>query len=89
MLESLRAVQTFLDAHADKLDGVVKTGARQRLSDAIAALQGHAKTPRGKPTVENRWPWPLVRTTALAEGERRCRSHGCPRRWPICKRALS
>jgi hypothetical protein len=42
MLESLRAVQTFLNAHADKLDGVVKTGARQRLSDAIAALSGHA-----------------------------------------------
>jgi hypothetical protein len=42
MLESLRSVQTFLNAHADKLDGVVKTGARQRLSDAIAALEGHA-----------------------------------------------
>jgi hypothetical protein len=47
MLESLRAVEIFLNAHADKLDGVVKTGARQRLADAIAALEGHASGQTG------------------------------------------
>jgi hypothetical protein len=47
MLESLRSVETFLDAHADKLAGVVKTGARQKLTDAIAALDAHASDQSG------------------------------------------
>ena len=42
MLESLRSVEQFLDANADKLGDVVKTGARQRLTDAITALETHA-----------------------------------------------
>src|SRR5262249_34081965 len=33
--------------HADKLDGVVKTGARQRLAGAIATLEGHASGQTG------------------------------------------
>jgi hypothetical protein len=42
MLESLRSVEQFLDTNADKLAGVVNTGARQRLTDAIAGLSSHA-----------------------------------------------
>jgi hypothetical protein len=42
MLDSLRAPVTFLDAHADKLGGVAKTGARQKLTDAISVLAFHA-----------------------------------------------
>src|SRR5437879_5666935 len=40
MLQSLRAVQGFLEQHADQLTGVVQTGARKRLDDAILALEG-------------------------------------------------
>ena len=47
MLESLRSVETFLDAHADKLGDVVKTGARQKLTEAIAALDVHASDQTG------------------------------------------
>jgi hypothetical protein len=47
MLETLRSVENFLDAHADKLAGVVKTGARQKLTDAIAALDLHASDQTG------------------------------------------
>jgi hypothetical protein len=47
MLQSLRAVQAFLDTNADTLSAVVKTGARQQLADAIAALSGHVSDQSG------------------------------------------
>ena len=47
MLESLRSVSTFLDAHADQLGDVVKTGARQKLTEAIAVLDLHASDQTG------------------------------------------
>jgi hypothetical protein len=40
-LQSLRNVAAFLDKHADKLEGVVQTGVRQRLDDAIVDLQAY------------------------------------------------
>jgi hypothetical protein len=39
---SLQAAQEFLDRHPEKLDGVLKTGARQRLDEIIAVAEGHA-----------------------------------------------
>jgi hypothetical protein len=47
VLQSLRAVQIFLDDNADKLAAVVKTGARQKLDDLVAELSGHASTQSG------------------------------------------
>lgn len=47
VLESLRAVQSFLDANATKLAGVVNTGARQKLDDAIAELSTHTAEQSG------------------------------------------
>ena len=47
MLETLRAVQQFLDDNSAKLTVVVNTGARQRLTDAIAALSGHTTDQQG------------------------------------------
>jgi hypothetical protein len=47
VLESLRAVQTFLNDNGDKLAGVVKTGARQQLDDAIVELTTHATEQQG------------------------------------------
>jgi hypothetical protein len=47
MLESLRSVETFLAAHTDMLGDVVKTGARQKLTEAIAALDLHASDQTG------------------------------------------
>jgi hypothetical protein len=47
MLDSLRAAATFLDASADKLGDVGKTGARQRLTDAISVLAFHASDETG------------------------------------------
>jgi hypothetical protein len=47
MLQSLRNVEAFLDQHADVLDGVVKSGARQKLADAIAALSTHVSGQSG------------------------------------------
>lgn len=47
VFQSLRAVQGFLTEHADKLAGVVQTGAKKRLEDAIAALDTHASTQTG------------------------------------------
>jgi hypothetical protein len=41
VLQSLRAVESFLDTHADKLVDVQKTGARRRLAELIAQLTGH------------------------------------------------
>ena len=46
-LQSLRNVQAFLDANADKLAGVVKTGARKQLDDAVAELSSHASEQEG------------------------------------------
>ena len=39
LLQSLRAVEEFLDANAVRLDGVVKSGTRQKLGETIAALE--------------------------------------------------
>jgi hypothetical protein len=47
VLESLQSVQTFLTDNADKLGGVVKTGARQKLDDAIVELTTHAEEQQG------------------------------------------
>src|SRR5581483_8586379 len=47
VLESLLAVQVFLTNNADKLAGVVNTGTRQKLTDAIEALSGHVSTQTG------------------------------------------
>jgi hypothetical protein len=41
VLESLQSVQPFLTDNADKLGGVVKAGARQKLDDAIVELRTH------------------------------------------------
>ena len=43
-LQSLRSVQAFLDANATALAGVVASGARKRLDDLVASLDGHADT---------------------------------------------
>lgn len=47
MLQSLRAAEAFVDDHADKLGGVVQTGAKQRLAAAIAALDDHVAMQAG------------------------------------------
>lgn len=47
MLQSLRGVETFVDHHADKLAGVVQTGAKDRLTRAIAALDDHVAMQAG------------------------------------------
>ena len=47
MLESLRSVEAFLDENADKLASVTNTGARQRLTTAIADLSTHASEQTG------------------------------------------
>ena len=39
LLQSLRAVEEFLDTHAVRLDGVVKSGTRQKLGETISALE--------------------------------------------------
>jgi hypothetical protein len=41
-LESLRAVELFLETHADRLGDVLTTGAYRRLTDTITALDAHA-----------------------------------------------
>ena len=47
MLQSLRDVAAFLDDHAAKLPDIAKTGARQKLDDAIIALDTHASNQTG------------------------------------------
>ena len=39
LLQSLRAVEEFLDVNAARLDGVVKSGTRQKLGETISALE--------------------------------------------------
>lgn len=46
-LESLRSVASFLDANADKLGDVVKSGARQKLTNSITALSLYASDQTG------------------------------------------
>lgn len=41
VLESIRAVQNFLDKHADRLGEVNKTGVRQQLDQVVTDLTGH------------------------------------------------
>lgn len=47
MLQSLRAVRSFLDTNASRLGGIGKTGASKRLDDAIAELVAHAENQSG------------------------------------------
>jgi hypothetical protein len=47
VLQSLRAVKAFLDTNAEKLAGVVTTGARKRLDQAIDELSGHTSDQTG------------------------------------------
>jgi hypothetical protein len=47
MLQSLRAVDAFLNENATTLAGVVNTGMRQRLADAIAQLSTHVSNQTG------------------------------------------
>src|SRR4030081_2173295 len=47
MLLSLRTVQEFLERNKDVLPELVKTGARQRLDEVIASLNGHASNQAG------------------------------------------
>ena len=42
VLESLRAVDSFLDENADRLGDVVTTGARRKLAEVLAELDTHA-----------------------------------------------
>jgi hypothetical protein len=46
-LRSLRAVKAFLDANADRLSDVVKTGAYEDLENAIAQLSSHVSAQSG------------------------------------------
>jgi hypothetical protein len=47
VLQSLRAVQAFLEVNADKLSTVAATGARKRLDDVITDLATHASDQTG------------------------------------------
>jgi hypothetical protein len=47
MLQSLRAVQGFLDANHDQLANVVTSGARKKLDEAIIELAGHVENQSG------------------------------------------
>lgn len=47
ILQSLRAVQAFIDANGVRLGGVVTTGARKKLDEAITQLGLHAATQTG------------------------------------------
>lgn len=51
LLQSLRAVEEFLSSNADRLDGVVNTGARQKLTETIAALDAHVVEQAGSTLV--------------------------------------
>lgn len=46
-LQSLVAVQTFLDANADSLGTVVTSGARKKLDDLVLQLSGDAAVQTG------------------------------------------
>jgi nucleotide-binding universal stress UspA family protein len=46
-LQSLRAVQGFLDQNAEKLAAIVKSGARQKLDEAVIELAGHVSMQSG------------------------------------------
>jgi hypothetical protein len=47
MLQQLRAVRAFIDENAAKLNGVVNTGARQKVDDAITQLSTHVSDQTG------------------------------------------
>ena len=51
-LLSLDAVEAFFDANADRLAGVITTGARQKLRDARIDLSGHALAQSGNDFAE-------------------------------------
>ena len=47
MLQSLHAVQSFVDQYPEQLSAIVKSGARQKLDEAIAQLSDHVSTQTG------------------------------------------
>jgi hypothetical protein len=47
MLQSLRAVEEFLDANANKIDGIVNTGTRRKLAETIGSLQTYVAEQAG------------------------------------------
>lgn len=47
MLQSLRNVEAFLEQNTYRLGDVMKTGAKQKLADAIAQLETHATDQTG------------------------------------------
>jgi hypothetical protein len=51
LLQSLRAVEEFLASNADRLEGVVNTGARQRLTEVLAELDAHVADQAGSTLV--------------------------------------
>lgn len=46
-LQSLHAVQSFLDRHRDRLPGIATGGARRRLDDTLTGLETHAADQAG------------------------------------------
>ncbi len=48
MLNSLHAVQGFLDEHAEQLRGVATNGARKKLDDTVAQLAGYVTDQTGQ-----------------------------------------
>ena len=46
-LQSLVAVQSFLDTHQDKLGSVAISGSRRKLDDLVAQLANHATVQQG------------------------------------------
>ena len=47
VLQSLRAVQSFLNANGERLGAVNKTGARQKLDETVRELSSHVATQTG------------------------------------------
>lgn len=47
VFQSLRAASVFIDTNAEQLAGVVDSGARKRLAEAIASLSAHAVDQNG------------------------------------------
>jgi hypothetical protein len=46
-MQSLRKVEAFLEENADRLAGVIKTGTRQQLAEAVTAHEVHASDQSG------------------------------------------
>ena len=50
VLDTLRAIQQFLDDNAAKLGGIVQSGTRRQLDQTVSSLAGFAATQSGKKT---------------------------------------